>query len=209
MSFTEWVSLIRAAEKSSVLSGNQRKVHYTFPDGREMVEEYSLETGIVQRRAWRKKKDLRGEPDWEIELGDCVKDLRLGGEFFLKESKTEPILTKRITKTNIEWRIRNLPYPVEIYSVTADVEKKNIVVRTSNKKYFKIIQVPELQRCNSAPQQEKISVKHQHNTLIILYQKPKILLDMEKAVLLELKDVETTTDLDVDCDELLQQLMGE
>lgn len=89
MSFAEWLNLIRAAEKSSIISGNLRKVHYTFPDGREMVEEYSLETGIIQRRAWRKKQDLRGEPDWEIELGDCVKDLRMGGEFLLKESNTE------------------------------------------------------------------------------------------------------------------------
>ncbi|XP_059615200.1 protein DPCD [Phlebotomus argentipes] len=208
MSFAEWLNLIRTAEKTSMIGGNQRKIHYTFLDGREMVEEYSLETGIIQKRAWRKKKELRGEPDWEIELGDCVKDLRLGGEFLLKESNTEPILTKRITKTNIEWRIRNLPYPVETYSILADCEKNSIIVRTSNKKYFKVIQVPELQRCNSSPKQENISFKHQHNTLIIQYQKPKILLDMEKAVLLELKDVETTTDLDVDCDELLQQLMG-
>ncbi|GAB0095625.1 Protein DPCD [Sergentomyia squamirostris] len=208
MSFVEWLNLIRAAEKSSIISNNVRKIHYTFPDGREMVEEYSLETGIVQRRAWRKKQDLRGEPDWEIELGEVSKELRIGGEFLLRESNTEPILSKRITKTNIEWRIRNLPYPVETYTVTADTEKKSMLVRTSNKKYFKVISIPELQRCNTPPRQDNISFKHQHNTLIISYQKPKILLDMEKSVLLELKDVETTTDLDVDCDELLQQLMG-
>ncbi|XP_055679344.1 protein DPCD [Lutzomyia longipalpis] len=207
MSFVEWVNLIRAAEKTSIISGGQRKVHYTFPDGQEMVEEYSLETGVIQRRAWRKKKDLRGEPDWELELGDCVKELRIGGDFIMREANTEPIISKRITKSNIEWRIRNLPYPIETYSVTADTEKKSIVVRTTNKKYYKIIQIPELQRCNSLPKQENISFKHQHNTLIISYQKPKILLEMEKAVLLELKDVETTTDVNVDCDELLQELM--
>uniref|UniRef100_A0A1L8DDF3 Protein DPCD n=1 Tax=Nyssomyia neivai TaxID=330878 RepID=A0A1L8DDF3_9DIPT len=208
MSFTEWLNLIRAADKSSIITGGQRKVHYTFPDGREMVEDYSLDTGIIQRRAWRKKKDLRGEPDWELELGDCVKDLRVGGEFLMRESNTEPIISKRITKTNLEWRIRNLPYPIETYSVTVDVEKQSIIVRTTNKKFFKIIQLPDLQRCNTLPSQQNVSIKHQYNTLIISYQKPKILLDMEKAVLLELKDVETTTDLDVDCDELLQQLMG-
>lgn len=79
----------------------------------------------------------------------------------------QPILTKRLTRNNIEWRIRNLPYSLETYNVTADQTKKLIVVRTTNKKYFKEIQVPELSRCGLLPTQEHLSIAHQLNTLII------------------------------------------
>lgn len=79
----------------------------------------------------------------------------------------QPILSKRITRNNIEWRIRNLPYPLEIYNVTADESKNAIVVRTTNKKYFKEIYVPELSRCGLLPSQDAITLAHQHNTLII------------------------------------------
>lgn len=76
-------------------------------------------------------------------------------------------MTKRITKTNIEWRIRNLPYPIEVYSVSVNPDQKCLVVRTSNKKYFKNIPIEELNRCNLLPKQANISISHQFNTLII------------------------------------------
>lgn len=79
----------------------------------------------------------------------------------------QPVLTKRITRKNIEWRIRNLAYAIDTYQVTADTDKNAIVVRTTNKKYFKEIAVPELKRCGLIPDQTHISVAHQHNTLII------------------------------------------
>lgn len=74
----------------------------------------------------------------------------------------------RITKNNIEWRIRNLPYPIETYSVLAEPENKCIVVRTSNKKYFKRILVHDLARINVVPDQGNIEFSHKFNTLIIV-----------------------------------------
>lgn len=84
----------------------------------------------------------------------------------------QPILSKRLTKRSIEWRIRNLPYPINTYSVTpsdpnSGADRYNLVVRTTNKKFYKIIPVLELQRCETLPDPELISVQHQHNTLII------------------------------------------
>lgn len=40
------------------------------------------------------------------------------------------------------------------------------------------------------------------------YKKPEIVNEMEKAVLILLQDVETTSDLDVDCNDLLKDLMA-
>lgn len=208
MSYENWINYLRSAEKHSMISGHCRKIHYKFPNGQQMAEEYSMETGIVQRRAWRKCKQLMGEPEWEIELGETPRQINqgLGGgdadnssitnDFTLLESNTSPVITKRITKKNIEWRIRNLPYPIEVYQVTAEPNKRAIVVRTTNKKYYKVISLPELDRCNLLPSQANISTHHQYNTLIITYSKPSLLNEMEAQVLLLLKDVETETDME-------------
>lgn len=66
----------------------------------------------------------------------------------------------------MEWRIRNLPYPISVYSVTAE-DDGTITIRTSNKKYFKKIKVPDLERINLKPEQDRIMYTHQYNTLII------------------------------------------
>ena len=76
------------------------------------------------------------------------------------------MLSKRITRHAIEWRIRNLSYPVETYNITC-TNDKDIVVKTTNKKYYKKINVPEFDRCNYTPVQESLSFKHSNNTLII------------------------------------------
>ncbi|XP_055845758.1 protein DPCD [Episyrphus balteatus] len=208
MSYTNWLKDIRDAEKNSMISGRVRKVFYKFVDGRQMAEEYSLDTGVIQKRAWKKSKNLMGEADWELELGE-VPNLKLNTEnpdegFIVRQSETEPILSKRVTKHNIEWRIRNLPHPIETYQVTADETKRAIIVRTTNKKYYKTIEVPELERCSLLPEQDNISIHHQYNTLIITYKKPQLLCEMEAQVLLILKDVETETDME----EMLQGLLA-
>ncbi|XP_068149636.1 protein DPCD [Drosophila tropicalis] len=219
MSYQNWINYLKSAEKNSIVSGRIRKVLYKFADGQQMSEEYNMDTGIVQRRAWRKCKQLMGEPEWEIELGEEPRQLNwnanksngagdsdamAGAEFTVRESNTAPLLTKRITKKNIEWRIRNMPYPLDVYSVKAQAEKRAIVVSTSNKKYYKVISVPELDRCGVPPQQSSITVHHQFNTLIITYIKPDIICEMEAQVLMLLKDVETETSMD----DLLKGLMA-
>jgi len=78
----------------------------------------------------------------------------------------QPFIIRRITKTSLEWRIRNLPYPESVYSVTAEHDG-TMTVRTSNKKYFKKIKIPDLERIGLKPEQQRISFRHQYNTLII------------------------------------------
>ncbi|KFB43970.1 AGAP012517-PA-like protein [Anopheles sinensis] len=57
MSYVSWIALIKSAEKTSAVQGNTRKVHYRFLDGREMVEEYSMDTGVILRRAWKTNRN--------------------------------------------------------------------------------------------------------------------------------------------------------
>ncbi|KAL9906306.1 protein DPCD [Glossina fuscipes] len=213
MSYGKWLNYLNSAEKSSVINGRSRKIHYKFPDGQQMAEEYSMDTGVLQKRGWRKSQQLLGESEWEVEVGEDYRQLGCAGDteqmsngdnnFTVKISNTEPILSKRITKKNIEWRIRNLPYPITVYQVIADCTKRAIVVKTTNKKYYKVIKVEELDRCELLPSQANLSTHHQYNTLIITYRKPDLVCEMEAQVLLLLKDIETETDMG----ELLQGLL--
>lgn len=91
MSFAGWLHLLTSAEKTSIISGGFRKIHYSLPDGREMAEEYSMATGVITRRAWRAKSVLKGPSvEWTVELGDVVRQLNPSADtFVLKESLTE------------------------------------------------------------------------------------------------------------------------
>ena len=76
---------------------------------------------------------------------------------------------------HFQWRIRNLSYHADVYSVSVDHEKQEIVVRTSNKKYYKRIQVPDLLRYDLKLEDDLLSWKHQHSTMIISYRKSGLL----------------------------------
>lgn len=97
MSYKAWIDLISSAEKTSFVTANRRRIHYKFPDTAEMIEEYSMETGVCVKRAWKKKRDvLCMESDdvssinfnWDIELGEHIQALP-SDDFLVKESNTE------------------------------------------------------------------------------------------------------------------------
>ena len=77
------------------------------------------------------------------------------------------------TKERFEWRIRNLPYPKETYIVEVDHPKQQIVLKTTNKKYFKRIDIPDLKRLGLVLMESNIAWKYANNTVIISYDKPK------------------------------------
>ncbi|PSN50666.1 Protein DPCD [Blattella germanica] len=165
----KWLDLLLNAEKRCIIEDEKRKILYRFPQGEEMAEEYSMQTDVLLRRAWRKKSNLRGDGQWEVEIGDPEPQFLNLDQVGIKES------------------------------MTAEPENKCITVRTSNKKYFKKLPIPELERIGLVPEQDKIQFSHRHNTLIISYQKPLELFGLEKKVLEELKKVKTTKEGDLQC----------
>lgn len=64
-----------------------------------------------------------------------------------KKFYLQPIFVRKDTALSFQWRIRNLPYPIETYNVTADPENRTITVRTSNKKlvFVFLIQIQQAQ----------------------------------------------------------------
>ena len=56
------------------------------------------------------------------------------------------------------------------------------MVRTKNKKYFKRIQIPDLERLDLEIQPKDISQRYEFNTLTISYLKPETVLDLERNI---------------------------
>ena len=90
---------------------------------------------------------------------------------------------RKDTKDRFEWRIRNLPYPKETYIIEVDHEKQQIVLKTTNKKYYKRIDIPDLKRLQLKLNEENIAWKYANNTVVISYDKPVEVKQKEKEML--------------------------
>ena len=78
----------------------------------------------------------------------------------LAPSSQNPIFLRKDTESRFEWRIRNLPYPKETYSVEIDHNKQEIVLRTTNKKYYKRFDIPDMKRLGMKLEDAKIAWKY-------------------------------------------------
>lgn len=67
-----WYKSLLNAEKSCLKADQIKKIHYKFEDGREMVEEYNMDTQVMLRRAWKVRGKLGGEGSWDVEVGDPI-----------------------------------------------------------------------------------------------------------------------------------------
>nr|XP_012624812.1 protein DPCD isoform X2 [Microcebus murinus] len=173
MAVTGWLESLRAAEKTALLQ---------------------------DVRKWRVKSALGALGQWQLEVGEPAPPGAgsLGPEL-IKESNANPIFMRKDTKMSFQWRIRNLPYPKDIYSVCVDQNERCIIVRTTNKKYYKKFSIPDLDRYQLPLDDSSLSFAHANCTLIISYQKPKEVVEAESELQKELKKVKTAHSSDGDC----------
>lgn len=195
---SDWLLQLKNAKKTCLVENNLKKVHYDLASGQELVEEYNTDTNVLTRRAWKRKTELRNDDQWNIEIGDPEPVYNKEESILIKENSTQPFVSRRYTRNNMEWRIRNLSYPIETYSVTVDPDDKCLVVRTSNRKYFKKLFIPDLERIGLRPEQQNVSFTHKFNTLIINYKKPIEFVEFEKQLWSELKSLKSK-DQPMDC----------
>jgi hypothetical protein len=151
-----------------------KKVHSTWNDGAEMVEEYDAKTGALLSRQRRTRNVWGKESEWIVEVGQPVDEKFDPKQSTILVAKENPIFMRKDLPECFQWRVRNLPYPKEVYSVTIDEEKQQIVLRTSNKKYFKRIDLPDLKRVDPplSLEDSRLSWDYKHNTVVISYQRP-------------------------------------
>ncbi|KAJ3104482.1 hypothetical protein HDU96_008914 [Phlyctochytrium bullatum] len=191
-------------KSTALVQDGRKKVHTTFPDGSELVEEFDLKTDEILIRRWRRKTVLGALTDWTYEIGEPAMKKNINHpDVLLVESSQNPQLSRKDTRDEFVFRIRNLPYPKPTYQLS--IEDRKIVVRTTNKKYFTRIPIPDLDRFmpNEPLDPRLLSYDHGANTLVIRYRKPPFILQKEEAERRERAKIRTdkppAKDGDVDC----------
>ncbi|CAI9149178.1 unnamed protein product [Rangifer tarandus platyrhynchus] len=175
----------KAPRVYSLVADGRRIVHTTFPDESEMVEEYDTKDDCLLSRRTRRKLLFGKESSWEYEVG-APSTLDSGssasGAVGSNDGSQQPLMMPVAaspfcvmldTKKAFQWRIRNLPFPASTYSVTIDEVTQEIVVRTTNKKYFKRLAIRSLKDVGLSLDAQLLTWAHQHNTLILTYTKPQ------------------------------------
>jgi hypothetical protein len=183
--------------KDAVISQGKKIMCFLLPPAytEELHEEYDVITDELLLRKYRRKNTIGTFSPWEIEIGlgsasnaggsASGGNGAAGGSLnpdrdLLKESSSMPVVLRQDTKEAIQFRIRNLNYDADVFSVSIDAaDTTTLVVRTSNKKYFKKLQIPELLRAKLPLEQSAVSFEHERGTLIISYKKPLFLLAQE------------------------------
>ncbi|XP_076001628.1 protein DPCD [Genypterus blacodes] len=200
MAVQSWVDLLKSSKKTALIHDGKRKVHYLFRDGKEMAEEYDLKTDELIFRRWRSKNPLGAQGQWEVEVGEpLAAALASSDSDGIKENCSNPVFIRKDTTSTFQWRVRNLPYPKDVFSVTVEPSERCCIIRTSNKKYYKKFSIPDLDRSELPLHDSALSSTHANNTLIISYKKPKEILSLEQELLKELKKLKGSGEGDVDC----------
>ncbi|XP_032419197.1 protein DPCD [Xiphophorus hellerii] len=199
MAVQNWIDVLKSSQKTALIQDGKRKIHYLFTDGKEMAEEYDLKTDELISRKWRQKSTLGVQGVWQVEVGEPVNVPAALNSDVIKENCSNPVFTRKDTKTSFQWRIRNLPYAKDVFSVSMEPSERCIIIKTTNKKYYKKFSVPDLDRSQLPLDGSALSYTHANNTLIVSYQKPKEILTLEQELLKEVKKLKGTGEGDVDC----------
>lgn len=177
-------------KKTCMVKNGRKQIRTTFPDESEMVEEYDVQTDELLVRKRKTKTVLGRESEWVFEVGEAPKRITIEGDM-MRESNANPALVRKDRPNAFEWRIRNLPYPKSTYDITIDTEKNQIVLRTSNKKYFKRISIEDMDRAGLKLTETDMQWGYENNTVIIQYKKPTAVIKVEKAKKVERHQLST------------------
>eukprot|EP00467_Chlorarachnion_reptans_P016672 CAMPEP_0114519642 /NCGR_PEP_ID=MMETSP0109-20121206/19125_1 /TAXON_ID=29199 /ORGANISM="Chlorarachnion reptans, Strain CCCM449" /LENGTH=188 /DNA_ID=CAMNT_0001700421 /DNA_START=179 /DNA_END=745 /DNA_ORIENTATION=- len=157
----------------------RRKKHTSWPDGSEMIEEYDIASARLVLRKIRSKSKLGKLSDWKVLLGEAeVKNFDPGRDLIASSNKN-PQFIQQDTRTHFQWRIRNIPYDRSVYQLSIDHNRQQIVLRTTNKKYFKRIDVPSMKALGIKLSDKPLSYTHSNETLILQYKKPQKVIEAE------------------------------
>eukprot|EP00698_Gefionella_okellyi_P020657 TRINITY_DN6513_c0_g1_i1.p1 TRINITY_DN6513_c0_g1~~TRINITY_DN6513_c0_g1_i1.p1 ORF type:complete len:199 (-),score=28.25 TRINITY_DN6513_c0_g1_i1:80-676(-) len=173
-------------KKTAISKDGRRKIHTQWEDGAELVEEFSLTTDEMIVRKHRRSTTLGGEGEWVFEIGEAPKPKELT---FAEKAGANPVFIRKDTTDLFEWRIRNMPWPPSTYQLA--IEGNEIVLRTTNKKYYKRWNIPELQVASLPIEPERLACKYENQTLIISYRKPQQVVKLDENARRERSTIRT------------------
>ena len=79
---------------TTMSTGGRRKVHYTFPDEGELVEEYDLQTDELMVRKRCTKTVLGAKGDWVYEVGEPPARITIENDL-MQPSNVNPALVRK------------------------------------------------------------------------------------------------------------------
>jgi len=146
-----------------------------------MVEEYEIGSNRLVLRKVRSKSTLGKISNWRVLVGEPEKQAFDPRKDMISSSSKNPEFLNQDTPTHFQWRVRNIPYEKSVYMLSIDHKRQQIVLRTSNKKYFKRINVPSLTSLGLKLTDDPgvLTYTHSSNTLIIQYKKPAKVVEAE------------------------------
>lgn len=83
--------------------------------------------------------------------------------------------------------------------MTVEPAERKVVIRTTNKKYFKKYGIPELDLLGLPYEGQRLQFYHSNNTLVISYTKPPAMLAAEEEDRQERRKIRAEEDGDVEC----------
>lgn len=178
------MSGVLAEPKTSIIVGGRKRITAVYTDGTEVLEEFDVVTDDLLLRKRRHRSALGAYTEWVTEIGaeDRTRNVERAQ---IVEAAGSPEVVRQDTKEAHVIRIRNLPYPREVFAITVEHREGDaigeIVVRTTNKKYFKRLDLPDMTRAGIPLEASHLSFDVKHNTLIIEYKKHLAVLAAEAA----------------------------
>ena len=188
------------ADSTVEVVGSKIRVCSTWSGGGagsvERVDEYEMSSKELFIRKWRVANALGRKRDWEYEIGEADRGLDRGagtggggaagggvgrGGGLLAVASVNPVFLRRDSPRAFVFRVRNLRFPRDVYQLSIDDDKQQIVLRTSNKKYFKRFDIPALKRLGLPLETSALTYDYDSGTgvLIMRYGKPMALMQME------------------------------
>uniref|UniRef100_A0A3B5LX64 Protein DPCD n=1 Tax=Xiphophorus couchianus TaxID=32473 RepID=A0A3B5LX64_9TELE len=191
MAVQNWIDVLKSSQKTALIQDGKHCITYYH-------QNFFCLVGTMTRK-WRQKSTLGVQGVWQVEVGEPVNVPAALNSDVIKENCSNPVFMRKDTKTSFQWRIRNLPYTKDVFSVSMEPSERCIIIKTTNKKYYKKFSVPDLDRSQLPLDGAALSYTHANNTLIVSYQKPKEILTLEQELLKEVKKLKGTGEGDVDC----------
>eukprot|EP00768_Dysnectes_brevis_P002298 gnl/Dysnectes_brevis/1755_a2002_2372.p1 GENE.gnl/Dysnectes_brevis/1755_a2002_2372~~gnl/Dysnectes_brevis/1755_a2002_2372.p1 ORF type:complete len:199 (+),score=17.39 gnl/Dysnectes_brevis/1755_a2002_2372:89-685(+) len=169
---------LSGGKKSVISKDGLQKIHTSFEDGTESVEEFDMKTQLCVIRKWKRRNAFGAvSTTWDYEIGmDPSSDNQVVSGLYM--SSSTPTVMRHELDEFYTFRISNMPWPEDNYHVSVDNDQ--IVVRTKNKKFFKRLSIPDLQRVKIPMVSALLRVRHQRNSLVIFYRKPPQIMMLEQ-----------------------------
>ncbi|EAX97167.1 DPCD protein, putative [Trichomonas vaginalis G3] len=174
-------------------TGGYKTIVYDEKEGKQVVDICELDTGKLLARKERVRHTSGSDGPWEWTYGSPIEQKQEVET--ISASSKNPVFLRLDTDNEWQWRVRNIPYPANFYNVTVDEPKNQIVIRTTNKKYFKRIDAPEGEKFVPS----KLQWAWSYNTLVIQHEKPPRVVAADKELCKWRRGLPLQEDKDPDC----------